>query len=203
MASSDEMYEQGALDAERDELNTFYYQHYYYYRKGYDGTRRRLRRSGTHGVESRPHPGYLVALVVLLLGLGGAAYTFREQLLPRASPTPASLNEPTARPTTRPTTRPTITLPPATPTTPPTPVLAVGGRARVANLNGAPLRARAGPGVNQPIAARIPEGSEVVLLEGPVEADGYTWWRIEAEAGTGWSAQGDAEGTVAFLEPLP
>ncbi|PMP76601.1 MAG: SH3 domain-containing protein, partial [Chloroflexus aggregans] len=35
------MYELGAADAERGEFNPFYYQHYYYYRLGYDSVRRR------------------------------------------------------------------------------------------------------------------------------------------------------------------
>jgi hypothetical protein len=52
------------------------------------------------------------------------------------------------------------------------------------------------------IQARIPEGSEVTLLEGPVEADGFRWWRVESPAGSGWSAEGSPEGAV-YLEPIP
>jgi hypothetical protein len=49
---------------------------------------------------------------------------------------------------------------------------------------------------------RVPEGSEVTLREGPVEADGYLWWRVEAAELTGWVAERSPEG-VAFLEPIP
>jgi hypothetical protein len=203
MTSSDEMYERGALDAERDELNAFYYQHYYYYRKGYDGTRRRLRRNNAPGVDVRPSFGWLIGGLVLLFAIGGAVWLLRDGSAPldTLAQTPSVSIALQASP--RPTPRPTLTQPAASPTASPAPALAVGRRARVVNLSGAPLRARANPGVNQPIVARIPEGSEVTLLEGPTEADGYLWWRIEGEAGSGWSAQGNPEGTVFFLEPIP
>ncbi len=202
MTSSDEMYERGALDAERDELNAFYYQHYYYYRKGYDGTRRRLRRSTTPGVESRPRAIWLAISLVLVIVVGSGAWLLRERFDPVAALPLTPIARPPLQTSPRPSPRPTLTQPAASPTPIAVPVLAVGRRARVANLNGAPLRARANPGVNQPIVARIAEGSEVTLLEGPTQADGYIWWRIEGEAGSGWSAQGNPEGTVFFLEPI-
>jgi hypothetical protein len=99
---------------------------------------------------------------------------------------------PTARPTAAPRPTVTATLPP---------VLAVGGRARLVNLNGAPLRAREAPGLTA-VVGRIPEGSEVAISEGPVEADGYTWWRVEAEGVSGWVAASSPEG-VTFLEVIP
>jgi uncharacterized protein YraI len=52
------------------------------------------------------------------------------------------------------------------------------------------------------VVGRIPEGSTVTLREGPVEAEGYSWWRVEAEGVSGWVAAGSPEG-VAFLEPVP
>jgi hypothetical protein len=39
------------------------------------------------------------------------------------------------------------------------------------------------------------------VVEGPVEADGYTWWRIESDRGTGWSAQQSQDG-VEWLKPV-
>ncbi|HMQ34914.1 MAG TPA: SH3 domain-containing protein, partial [Chloroflexaceae bacterium] len=66
----------------------------------------------------------------------------------------------------------------------------------------APLRAREAPGLQAPIVARIPEGSEVTLRDGPAEADGYTWWQVEAEGAAGWVAAGSPEGVV-FLEVVP
>jgi len=45
------------------------------------------------------------------------------------------------------------------------------------------------------------EGEVARILEGPVEADGFTWWKIEGESGTGWSAQQSKEGVV-WLQPI-
>lgn len=66
------MYERGVLDAEQDDLNLFYYQHYYHYRKGYDRTRRRLKQPHSGSVlDSRFFIlGALAGVVVLLVVLG-------------------------------------------------------------------------------------------------------------------------------------
>lgn len=201
MPSNSEMYDLGAQDAERDDLNPFYYQHYYYYRKGYDDTRRQLRRSPIATAPEQRSP-----LLFWLLGIAGLTLVVLWVLFGRAQADVAALPAeptvatavPTARPTVRPTEPPVIAAEePAAPL-----ALAIGGRARVANLSGAPLRARVAPGLSQPIVARIPEGSEVDVLDGPVEADGYTWWQISGAAGSGWSAERSPEGVV-FLEPIP
>ncbi len=188
------MYERGALDAEHDELNSFYYQHYYYYRRGYDDARRRTRASGRL-------PAPLLLLFALALGLGVGAWWFlgREEAPAAVSQAPISAptRVATARPTAAPTARPTQTAAPTAPVT-----LGVGGTARVVNLNGAPLRAREAPGLSARVAARIPEGSLVTLRDGPVEADGYQWWSVEAEAGVGWVAGRAPDGAV-FLEVAP
>lgn len=47
---------------------------------------------------------------------------------------------------------------------------------------------------------RFAENSEVTILEGPVEANDYTWWRVENELGAGWVAEGSLDGMV-WLEP--
>ncbi|MCS6881090.1 MAG: SH3 domain-containing protein [Chloroflexaceae bacterium] len=186
--SNSEMYDRGVRDAANDELNPFYYQHYYYYRKGYDDTRRQLRRR-----QRRSSP--FIALLAALLVLGGAGALYWWLARPLSAPvapvpTPMALPVPTLPPTVAPS--PTATPSPAR--------LAIGARARVTNLGGAALRARAAPGLSSPITARIPEGREVTILEGPVEADGYVWWRVEATEGAGWVAERSSEGTV-FLSP--
>lgn len=187
------MYERGVEDAEHDELNSFYYQHYYYYRRGYDSARRRAR-----ATDRQLAPVALLALALLALAAGAWWFVGRDS-------SPAEVQQvataPAAAPTARPTRVPTPTAAPTVTPTPP-PSLAVGGRARVVNLNGSPLRAREGPGLNSGVVARIPEGSEVTLRDGPVEADGYSWWLVEAEVGSGWAAGRSPEGAI-FLEPVP
>jgi hypothetical protein len=195
------MYDLGAQDAERDDLNPFYYQHYFYYRKGYDEARRQLRRSPVAGVPVQRSPllfgliGVVVLTAAVLWVLFGRTDT--NVATPDAAPT-AAPTTPTARPTPMPTAVPVILAPEPEAE----PVIAVGGRARVANLSGAPLRARDEPGLSTRIVARIPEGSEVDVLDGPVELEGYTWWQISSPDGTGWSAERSPDGVV-FLEPVP
>jgi hypothetical protein len=93
-------------------------------------------------------------------------------------------------------------FPTATTIPSPTPlVLRIGGAALVANTEGAPLRSRKEPGINSPAVAGFREGERVRIVDGPVEADGYTWWRLEGESGAGWSAQQSREG-VSWLQPV-
>ena len=47
----------------------------------------------------------------------------------------------------------------------------------------------------------VQSGERVRILEGPVDADGFTWWKIEGASGTGWSAQQSKEGVV-WLQPI-
>jgi hypothetical protein len=56
-------------------------------------------------------------------------------------------------------------------------------------------KVRAGPGVSGELLGHIQPGENVLVLEGPSCADGYTWWRVRSLAGLeGWTAEGDAEG---------
>jgi hypothetical protein len=96
-----------------------------------------------------------------------------------------------------PTTQPSPTPSP----TPEPPRLQIGARAVVVNIGESALRLRASPGLTARVIARIPAGREVVLLEGPVVADGYTWWRVAVGSQSGWCAVTTPDG-VNFLEPL-
>jgi uncharacterized protein YraI len=64
----------------------------------------------------------------------------------------------------------------------------------------AALLARQGPSTDQPVQARLPEGASVVIIDGPREAEGYTWWLIDSANGGGWSAEESLEGVV-WLQP--
>jgi hypothetical protein len=204
MGSSNEMFERGVHDAEQDDLNPFYYQHYYYYRKGYDKARRRLRREPI--VSGLALPGarnrLLGALLAVgLLALAGFFVWGRMGRAPLLNPTGARSASPIVRPSSPASpTRIPRTPTPEMPTATALPALRPQVVVTIVNLNGNPLRLRAGAGTTQRVVARLPEGSEVTLIEGPVEADGYTWWRVESERGSGWLAERSQEGVV-WLQP--
>jgi hypothetical protein len=186
------MYRRGQADAEADTLNTFYYRHYFPYRRGYDEVRRRLFRPGV------ALPGYqrmwVWALGVVILAL--AAWVGWQRVAVPAAPvaTPTAIAAvPTAtRLPTRTPVFPTNT-PLPTPTIAPTPMLTIGKNATVTTAG---LRGRREPTTDSQVVVRFREGEQVTVLDGPREADGYTWWQIKGALGTGWSAERSLEGDV-------
>ncbi|MBN2305479.1 MAG: hypothetical protein JXQ72_13420 [Anaerolineae bacterium] len=84
---------------------------------------------------------------------------------------------------------------------PPSSGLAIGGQARVFTTAGDLLRVRTGPGVANPIAFQLAPGVTVRIADGPRAADGYTWWQIVSDRGTGWAVEGVMENGV-FLQTL-
>lgn len=69
------------------------------------------------------------------------------------------------------------------------PGLAVGATAWVQKAGGKNLRRRSAPGLNSQVHDGLAPGTQLTLLEGPVAADGYHWWRIRAADGReGWVA---------------
>lgn len=94
-------------------------------------------------------------------------------------------------------TQPTTTTSPA-----PAPtggnVLAVGSPARVTAPDGLNLRTAAS--ASGTLIVQLATGARVTVLEGPVQAENFTWWRIDNGAGqTGWVAEGD--GQTVWLSP--
>ena len=196
--NTEEMYQRGIADAERGELHPFYYQHYYHYRRGYDRTRRRMRRPGVDWGK-QPRWRKFAFVIAALLSIGAGAYVLRER-----SQTTAAISTAVAAPTRAASTT-TSARTPIFPTNTPEPSpeaqgLRIGGAALVANTAGQPLRGRAQPGLKAPAKVGFKEGERVTILEGPVEADGYIWWRIESKAGAGWSAERSKEGMI-WLQP--
>jgi WD40 repeat protein len=80
--------------------------------------------------------------------------------------------------------------------------LDVGGFAVVYTLGGETVFVRAGPGTDYDVVREIPGGGYLLLVDGPVEADGYTWWNVERRARdyySGWMVE--AIPTVQILRP--
>jgi hypothetical protein len=75
-------------------------------------------------------------------------------------------------------------------------VLQVGADAQIVNIEGSVLRGREQPSLKASAIVAFKSGARVHILEGPVEADGFTWWKIEGDSGTGWSAQQSKDGVV-------
>jgi ABC-type transporter Mla subunit MlaD len=67
--------------------------------------------------------------------------------------------------------------------------LSVGGTAYVQQAGGKNLRLRDAAGLESNAFAGLPPGTQMTLLAGPVEKDGYPWWHIRtADGREGWVA---------------
>jgi hypothetical protein len=149
--------------------------------------------------------GALLAVIILLV----VAFVFSRRSA-QAEPTP-TVNVVTPTPTLIP--RPTATTPAemtATPevgateeapvTAPPSEVIAIDGYVRVAAQAG--LSLRQSPNTGGALVVILDFGTQLQVIGGPQEADGYTWWQLRLDDGReGWSAQGSGEDV--FLEPIP
>jgi predicted nucleic acid-binding Zn-ribbon protein len=71
--------------------------------------------------------------------------------------------------------------------------LVTGGRGRVKVDSGLNVRDRASASGQK--LGSLAQGSEFTILAGPVDQDGYTWWKIAHEDLTGWIAAGKKGGS--------
>ncbi|MCK6580332.1 MAG: hypothetical protein L6Q98_19740 [Anaerolineae bacterium] len=84
------------------------------------------------------------------------------------------------------------------PTAPPVGVLYVGGQATVFTADEG-LKLRDATNTNSNILENMPSGIVVTLLEGPVSANGYVWWRVLSPSGReGWSVE-SADGIETLI----
>lgn len=135
--------------------------------------------------------------LVFLAALSLACGRFAPRPTVAPTPWPTWTPRPTATATLppTPTAAPTPVPPPPTPAPPtPTPVLGqpqIGQKARVVARTG--VNIRQAPSTTAARSGRYGAGVLVSVLEGPVAADGFRWWRVEDGQGlSGWVADGDA-----------
>ena len=153
-------------------------------------------------IKSFFNPITLLTTIILLAGLilAGLAAVF----LGRSKEPPVEVT-----PVLTKISAPTQTPEPSEPTVSPTPtgttvvvlpegVIGVGVYVQVSGTDGAGLRMRSEPGLNGTVNFTALDAEAFLVIDGPVEADGYTWWHLEAsydQTRNGWSA-GD------FLSPI-
>ncbi len=114
---------------------------------------------------------------------------------PRVTVTPptAATEWPTVTPivVTVPTKTPEDSLAPTEPG-----ALAIGARIEVAGTGASQLRVRQLPGTDTITLKIVPDGTRMIIVDGPEEASGYTWWKVDDEAGmVGWAV-------ADFLSPV-
>jgi uncharacterized protein YgiM (DUF1202 family) len=54
--------------------------------------------------------------------------------------------------------------------------------------DGSNLNLRAEPTIEADVVDKLPDGARVVVLSGPVAADGYDWYELDTDLGIGWAA---------------
>ena len=91
---------------------------------------------------------------------------------------------------------------PPLPTSTPVPLvpteIGIGIYAQVSGTGGSDLSFRADPGTNYARLKVVAEGSVLKVLDGPVEADGYVWWKLQyvSDGMVGWAVADYLEPTV-------
>lgn len=78
--------------------------------------------------------------------------------------------------------------------------LQIGGQARVFTTAGDRANMRSGPGTNFSVVEQVANDTTVTVLEGPQNAGGFVWWRVETASNSGWVVE-SADG-VRVLQPM-
>jgi hypothetical protein len=148
--------------------------------------------------------GLLLAIVGCIAGVLFLRVFLSQIEPPAAEPAQATIIILTAPPS--PTIDPTGSALPPTPiptfTPIPTPDAAVappeltsGFYAMVANTDGLGVTIRGGPSTRNVALLVAEEGTILMILDGPEEADNFSWWQVQLQDGTeGWAVG-------SFLEP--
>lgn len=78
----------------------------------------------------------------------------------------------------------------------------IGERVLVTMPVGQQLSIRTQPGRDAPLLTRVNPGEQFTISDGPLDANGFKWYRIRSDNGQieGWAAEGD--GATRWLSPL-
>ena len=157
--------------------------------------------------------GAIAVLILLMLILIGVLLTSKNSVVaglfvtktptpaPTRAATPTSPFPPTFTPTRVP---PTATATPAPPTNTPRPApvaLAKDVLAKVTPPEGIKLKVRKTASTAGEVAGELDKDAQVTIVDGPTDANGITWWKVDDGKGlAGWSAEG--VGGVKYLVPV-
>lgn len=161
--------------------------------------------SGLAGTRRFGRLAFVAAAALVLLALAAGVLVAARLILPPPQPTlPAIVVVPS----------PSATVPPATPEPtseptdrPPTPTPAPPAFApdtiAIVTTAGDDLRVRSTPGVgadSKKLTPLLKKGSRMLIVDGPVTADTYDWYEVQADNGLfGWVAAG--KGSEDWIEP--
>jgi len=81
----------------------------------------------------------------------------------------------------------------------PATTLQIGGQARIFTTAGDRANMRSGPGTNFSVVEQVANEAIVTVLEGPQNASGFTWWRVQTATNSGWIVE-SADG-LRVLQP--
>jgi len=153
----------------------------------------------------------LVLLALILIGvilartgptlLAGVFATKTPTSTSTRAATPTSAFPPTFAPTRVPPTAPPTPVPPTNTPRPAPVALAQDVLAKVSPPEGFKLKVRKSPSTSGEISGELDKDVQVTILEGPTDANGITWWKVDNGSGlVGWSAEG--VGGVKYLVPI-
>jgi WD40 repeat protein len=84
------------------------------------------------------------------------------------------------------------------------PSVTVGGRAMINTTSNSNQRLRETPSLGGVILTTLADGTMVDVIDGPLIADGFTWWKIRTSDGLeGWSVESTPSAGVQTLIPVP
>ncbi|NOX60648.1 MAG: hypothetical protein GXP42_01665 [Chloroflexi bacterium] len=142
--------------------------------------------------------GALLVLVLVLVALRAVIAREVAPVEPTPRPTAIRVIQPTFTPTSSPEPPAVLPEPPKATPSPtlrapasPTPTVGagvqVGVRVRIVGTEAEGVRFRTGPGVEYVTLAILFDGTELLVVGGPEESSGFTWWRVQDDDGTiGW-----------------